>query len=250
MQKIEIMKQRSATLAGLRHSILQHEKQSKVLEQVGDDRRIRFGIAPIDATLGGGLEMAGLHEIRCSNSRDIGCAFGLFFGLLAGVETARSVIWISDPSARMDAGTLFPDGLLSFGFAPSRLLHIRPMRLTDVLWAAGEASRTGGSAITVMHVMGNPGAFDLSASRKLLLRAQKSGSPFFVLRQSGAEEASSAVTRWHVEPKASLPDENFSKGMGNMRLALTLEKNRNGQLGQWSVAWNPAKRSFINAAIG
>ncbi|MGI9351357.1 MAG: ImuA family protein [Rhizobiaceae bacterium] len=216
---------------------------------VGDPgNRLRLGIPDIDILLGDGLALNDLHEVRCSLSRDIGTACGFMLGLLCRIEKSRPVIWIAEPSVTPDTGTLYPDGFEYFGFDSSRLVHVQSMHLKDALWAAGEVTKAGSLAASVFQVAGNPEAFDLSVSRKLMLRSQKSGVPLFILRQAGREEASSAATRWHVKPSPSLQDENFSRGLGNMRLTLTLEKNRNGQTGQWVIAWNPQTRSFEHAA--
>ena len=122
------------------------------------------------------------------------------------------------------------------------------MHFNECLWAAGEAVKTGSLAAVILHVKGNAKLLDLSVSRKLTLRAQNSGMPLFLLRQAGEEEASSATTRWHIKPVSSLPEESYGRGVGYMRLLLSLEKNRNGRTGQWLIAWNPEKRSFEHAA--
>ncbi len=209
--------------------------------------RLRIGIGEIDTLLGDRIALNELHEVRCSFSRDIGCACGFVVALTAQLKSAGKIVWITEPAIG-DAGRLFPDGLAHFGFDAERLVQINPLHLNDALWAAGEAARNGSLAAIVFHVKGNPKMFDLSVSRKLMLRVQNSGRPFFILRQAGQEEASSTATRWYVQPEQSLPDNNFEKGVGHMRLRLTLEKNRNGQTGQWLIAYNPQSRSFEHAA--
>lgn len=232
----------------MRRSVAMIDGTRERLTTENGQTRLGFGIDDIDATLGGGLATSDMHEIRCSLSRDSGCSIGFLFGLLSNLSCNRPVAWIEGPATAFEMGKLFPDGLMFFGFDASRLIHIRPMHFNDCLWAAGEAARTGGLAAVVLHVKGNPNMFDLSVSRKLMLRAQTSGTPLFILRQAGEEEASSAATRWHIRPAPSLPDENYQKGLGHMRLILTLEKNRNGQTGQWPIAWNIKTRSFEHAA--
>ncbi|MEM7068445.1 MAG: hypothetical protein AAF478_06125 [Pseudomonadota bacterium] len=242
------MRKSAPTITSLKEAIARIDgTRERLAVQNGQDR-LRFGIPPIEAITGGGIALNDMHEIRCSLSRDIGCAFGFLLGLLSRLDETRPIAWICEPSTVADTGKLFPDGLSYFGLESSRMFHITPLHLADAFWASGEAARTGGVSAIIFHIKGNPGTFDLSVSRKLALRAQASGTPLFILRQAGEEEASSAATRWHVSPAPSLPDETYHKGLGHMRLRLTLEKNRNGQLGQWLVAWNPKTRSFENAA--
>lgn len=220
----------------------------------GDSKsgRLALGVPEMDALTGGGLSLADMHEVRCSASRDIACATGFVAGLLAQLmkRSARDgpVFWVSEGAATFEAGFLYAEGLSWFGVDPGRIIHVHPRDLGDALWAAGEVARSGNPVATVFHVKGNQRVLDLAVSRKLMLRAQTGGAPLFLLRQAGEEEASSAATRWHVAPAPSLPDAQFERGVGHMRLALSLEKNRNGQTGHWQVAWNPEKRSFEHAA--
>jgi len=238
------MTQPVKTVEALRRSVAQIDGRQERLSIQSDNAQLTFGIKDIDSLIGCGLALDDMHELRCSQSRDLACMAGFLLGLLLRLNTQRPVICISEPSARLDTGRIFPDGASYFGFDTSRLVHITPIHLKDAFWATGEAVRSGGSAAVMFHLKGNPQSFDLSISRKLMLRAQTSGTPLFIVRQAGEEETSSASTRWHIKPETSLPDQAFTKGVGQMRLTLTLEKNRNGQLGRWPIAWNPQTRSF------
>ncbi len=244
------MRHNSAILSDLQHAIHTVEERREVL---GCDASIpgmlRFGCSLIDDHMQGGLVMNALHEVRCSLTKDIACASALVYGLLANsvFENSR-ILWITDPATGSDSGSPNPDGLRQFGIEPTRFVFVKPACLKDVIWTGGEASTLRELAAVVIHIKGNPKLFDLAVSRKLMLRAQHSHTPVFILRQAGEEEASSALTRWHVKPESSLPDEDFHQGIGAMRLTLTLERNRNGQTGHWLIAWNPKTRSFEHAA--
>ncbi|MEM9277879.1 MAG: hypothetical protein AAGA76_04850 [Pseudomonadota bacterium] len=242
------MAQHAKMVAALRRSVAKIDGTQERLVAQSSQACLKFGIDDIDMLLGSGLALGDMHEVRCSLSRDIGCTTGFLMGLLSGLSDDRPIVLLSEPSTALDTGNFFPDGLVHLGLDASRLIRVRPLHLNDCLWAAGETCRTGGLAAIILHVKGNPNLFDLSVSRKLMLRAQTSGTPLFIVRQAGEEEASSAATRWHIKPASSLPDETYPKGVGHMRLTLTLEKNRNGQTGQWLIAWNPKTRSFEHAA--
>ena len=242
-----------STLDALRERVSVLEGRGTTMGDVENTPiRLPFGIPEIDHLIAGGLLLAEMHEVRCSTARDIASATGFVIGILSGllrqIEHDKPVFWVSEGKSILDSGCLYPDGLAWFGIDPARIIYVHPLHLQDALWAAGEAACSGGLAATVLHVKGNHKAFDLAVSRKLMLRAQKGEAPLFLLRQAGQNEASSAVTRWHVAPLPSLPDQQFEKGVGHMRLSLTLEKNRNGQTGHWPVAWNPEKRLFQHAA--
>jgi len=212
---------------------------------------LALGAVAVDHCLDGGLACGGLHEVRAELARDIGAAAGFALGLAARAQADRGrqgVVWVSDPAARIDGGGLFPAGLAQYGLDPSSLTLVEPGDLQGAMWAADEASGCPGLAALIFQIKGNPARFDITATRRLMLRARDSGVLALVLRQSGGEEASAAATRWHVSTELSGADENYQRGVGAMRLSLTLERNRTGRTGQWSLAWNPKTRTFDHAA--
>jgi protein ImuA len=92
--------------------------------------------------------------------------------------------------------------------------------------------------------------FGLTESRRLGLRAKASGRPLFLLRQSGEEEASSAIFRFLAEPAPAqarpLPDGSMLGGsIGNPVFRLTLEKSRNPAPLSLLLEWNPHDRRFF-----
>ncbi|WP_052161780.1 hypothetical protein [Hoeflea sp. BAL378] len=212
-----------------------------------------LGAGAVDQCLDGGLACGGLHEVRSPLARDIGAAAGFALGLAARAVQAdrggrHGIVWVSDPAARIDGGGLFPAGLAQYGLDPSGLTLVEPCDLQAAMWAADEAAGCAGLAALVFQIKGNPARFDITATRRLMLRARESGVLALVLRQSGEEEASAAATRWRVTTELSGADEIYPRGVGAMRLSLTLERNRTGRTGQWCLAWNPKTRNFDHAA--
>ena len=205
-----------------------------------------FDIPALDQHLNGGMCTNALHEVRCSLARDFACAAGFVLGLAAqfGKQDTRKVVWVIDPAASVDSGLPFPDGLSEYGIDPKRMIFVRPITLQDALWSADQAARCSDLSAVIFQIKGNPKAFDMTATRRLMLRARESGVLVCVLRQSGQEEASAAATRWHVEIMPSRPDADFEHGPGQARHVHTLERNRHGRTGQWTLTWNPENRAF------
>ena len=215
----------------------------------GDKARqtsVSFDIPDLDQHLNGGIWTNALHEVRCSLARDFACAAGFVLGLAAqfGKQDARRILWVIDPAASIDSGLPFPDGLSEYGIDPKRMIFVRPITLQDALWSADQAAKCSDLSAVIFQVKGNPKPFDMTATRRLMLRARESGVLVCVLRQSGAEEASAAATRWHVEIMPSRPDGDFERGPGQARHVPTLERNRHGRTGQWTLTWNPDNRAF------
>ena len=117
------MSQPTNIVAALRHSVAKIEGTQERLSTGPGAGRLQLGLEDIDALLGGGLLLGDLHELRYSLCRDIGSAAGFLFGLLAGLNDSRRIMWINDPAAGLDIGTLFPDGLAHFGFEAARLVR-------------------------------------------------------------------------------------------------------------------------------
>lgn len=205
-----------------------------------------FGIPNLDQHLNGGIWTDALHEVRCSLTRDFACAAGFALGLAAqfGKRDARKILWVIDPAASVDSGLPFPDGLSEHGIDPKAMVFVRPITLQDALWSADQAAKCSDLSAVIFQVKGNPKPFDMTATRRLMLRARESGMLVCVLRQSGAEEAGAAATRWHVEIMPSGPDTDFEYGPGQARHVHTLERNRHGRTGQWTLTWNPENRAF------
>lgn len=214
---------------------------------------LTLGAGAIDRHLEGGLVCGGLHEVRSPLARDIGAATGFALGLAARAMQAErggrgGIVWVTDPATRVDGGGLFPIGLAQYGLAPSSMTMVEPGDLQGAMWAADEAAGCNGLAALIFQIKGNPPRFDMTATRRLMLRARQSGVLALTLRQSGEEEASAAATRWRVNTELSGADDDLERGVGAMRLSLTLERNRAGRTGQWLLAWNPRDRSFHHAA--
>ncbi|MEX3011836.1 ImuA family protein [Hoeflea sp. TYP-13] len=212
----------------------------------GDSGTAAFGINAIDAVFEDGFPVFALHEVRCSLTRDIGAATGFLAGLIAGCMKQRQgrIVWICDPACRLDGGQLFPAGLSMFGLDPARLVLVRPADLKSALWASDEAAKCADLAGVVFQVKGNQPSFDMTATRRLMLKAQQNGLFVGILRQGGDEEANAAATRWHVSAQPSAADPHLERGIGLLRLSLVLERNRNGQTGHWTVAWNQHEHGF------
>lgn len=234
----------------MQRSLAALEKEPQRLEARAPRGRIALGVDDIDARLGGGLATGDIHELRCETSRSIGSLYGFTLALIALGRQAGPVVWLRDPATCTDGGLLYPGGLRDFALSGRALLYLRPATLRDTLWAAGEALRTGGLGAVVLHIKGNPKAFDLSISRKLMMRARASGVTLLVLRQQGEEQASGAATRWHVAPALSTPHPLYHRSVGPMQLRLTLERNREGRTGAWRLAWNPETRKLEDVPHG
>ena len=227
-------------------------------EKTENALRLPLGIAAIDDAMEGGVPLDGLTEIRTKLLRNAGTSSGFVLALSAMLQRQDEesgqpplpVLWIADTVASMEAGRPYAVGLRDFGLKPRLFLHATPRKLEDALWLAETAIESGVFPATILEVRGNPKPFGLTESRRLNLRAKASGRPLFLLRQSGEEEASSAIFRFLAEPAPAqarpLPDGSMLGGsIGNPVFRLTLEKSRNPAPLSLLLEWNPHDRRFL-----
>ncbi len=196
------------------------------LEGLGGEgaRTLPFGLPDVDGALpGGGLPLGCLHEVA-GMEPGVGTAFAAH--LLARLASeAAPALWV------LRGRDLHAPGLAAYGLTPDRLIAVRATREADALWAMEEALRCR----RLSAVLGEAGALDLTASRRLQLAAESSGVTG-VLLQLGPRRsaASAAVTRWRIAPVSSQSSE---PGVGDARWSVALERCRGGRPGAWLLEW-------------
>ncbi len=204
-----------------------------------------FGLAPLDACLGGGLRRNALHELRGMASRN-GAATGFALALLARLsrDDDRPVLWIMEAAAAREAGALYGVGLDRFGLAARQVVLVNVRTPAEALWTFEEALRCRGLAAVMAEIRGHPRLLDLTASRRLALRARDSGVMALLLRQVEQPEPGAALTRWQVVPRPTRHPELYPAGIGPPAWQVTLERNRRGATGVFDLEWDHATRTF------
>jgi protein ImuA len=230
-------------LSRLRRVIAESEAQG-LLEAV---RRLPFGIPPIDATLGGGLAYAALHEVSAVLPLHFGAAAGFALALAARAQEPRKqTLLIATDFACLEAGPLYGPGLDQIGLPTERLLVVRVARPLDALFAMEEALKCRALSSVIAELNTDTG--DLTATRRLSLAAREGGALGLLLRHRPTDAPSAAHTRWQVAAAPSEPDE-FG-GLGPTAFALSLTRNRRGPCGHWTVAWDHHEHAFAALSRG
>jgi protein ImuA len=179
---------------------------------LGGDRRFTLGLETVDARLGGGLAMAALHEFYAQGEGDGASAAA--FALLLALRCGRPgpILWLrEDRAARHDRP--YGLGLADLGLDPARLVLVQAPDTLALLRAGAEAVGCAALAAVLLEPFGKAAAFDLTASRRLMLAAARSGVLTLALR-SGDPVPSAAQSRWHVAAAASLtPGANAPSSM-------------------------------------
>ncbi len=213
-------------IESLRAQIEKIEGRSRRLKSV-----LPFGIADIDSRLpGGGLTLGALHEIAGGGNGAVDGAAAALFAAGVAARTRGKVLWVI---TRPD---LFAPALAQAGLAPDRVIYVEAGNDKTVLACIEEGLRHGGLGA----VVGEVARLDMTASRRLQLCAEGSGTIGIALRRwrrqtdaSDFGQPTAAATRWRVSvmPSAALP----VPGVGRHRWLLELIRARAGESADFEV---------------
>jgi len=165
--------------------------------------RIPLGHTGLDRMLVGGLKPGALHEIVAARRGMITGAASFALALATRLKAARnrgSIVWIGEDFAGLEQGALYGPGLAHHGIDPACFLLVHAASAKEALWAMEEALKCRAPA-AVMGEIWTAKAYDLAASRRLVLAAQKNATPglLFLAGLAGADALSSgADTRFEV----------------------------------------------------
>ena len=192
-----------------------------------------FGLGSLDEAMPeGGLALGALHEVAAGAQGLAHEAAAMLFvaGIVARLD--GSVLWA------LRTPDLFAPGLAGIGLHPDRVIYAEAGTETGdrtVLLVMEEGLRHGGLAA----VVGEISRLSLTASRRLQLAAEKSGTLALALRRHvdrepvGRNQPNAAGSCWRIAalPSAPLP----VPGLGRPRWQVELLRCRGGQPASWEL---------------
>lgn len=211
--------------------------------------RRALNVPSLDAVLGGGLALGCVHEIYAAEAEDAAAAAGFVLGLATGViDRGRTMLWLRPYRSVRTIGEFQASGWSDLGGTPGHgLVGVMPDTLA-LLRAAVDALRSADLGAVIVEGWGTMRELDLTASRRLVLAAEKSGVPLFLLRPDASPTPSAAQTRWQVSagPSQALP----GNAPGHPCFDVTLLRQRSGPSGlSWRLEWNRDRCQFNEAPI-
>lgn len=173
------------------------ESLSPVL--AAQELRLPFGVAALDAPLGGGLKRDGLHEFY-AHEADCTVAHGLILRLMARLHAAEhgSLFWLRDAYATRRAGYLYTPGVAALEGLNTELLMAHLPDSSAVLRAGLDCARDGAARAIALEMWGPASAYDMLATRRLVRAAEQARTAVLVLRIRATPADSVAHSRWHV----------------------------------------------------
>jgi protein ImuA len=229
------------------------EERSKpaVLGAQRRPQRLRLGIAALDESIGGGLPLANLHEIRTCETRDGAAAAGFILALIAALAecaSLSSLVWISEADSRREAGRLYGPGLVALGLDPARIVEVAARTQAEALWSFEAALACSDVGVVVCEM--RQASLHLTVTRRCVLKARKAGVTGFLLRLGKEAEPTAAELRFRLAPAPASSIGAHEDGVGRMAWRLALEKNRAGRTGIFTLEWNAHERRFAERGRG
>lgn len=204
----------------------------------------------------GGVRLArgALHEVQALASADMPAATGFALALALralrrdGAGEGRPLLWVRQDMADTEFGRLDAPGLAALGLDPARLILVRARDGAEALRAAGDAVRCAGLGGLLIEIWGTPKALDLTATRRLGLRAASSGVTSFLLHRAAQVMPTAVATRWQVAPAASFPLEGDAPGAPAFHATLLRHRGGEGgrpvEGGDWKLEWDHEACTF------
>jgi protein ImuA len=181
-----------------------------------------------------------LSELFAVHPRDGGWA-GF---LLAQVAADKPLLWVQDRMAILESGRIHPPGLPT-----QNLIHVEARDARDALWAMEEGIRCSALSAVIGEIWGDPKALDFTATRRLAVASECSGTPCWLVRLGGTANLSGARMRWRIASAPSLPNDLDPRAPGAPAWDAELFRARGSRPGRWSLA-NEAGAFHLVAASG
>ena len=146
--------------------------------------------------------------------------------------------------AILESGRVHPPGLPG-----QNLIHVETRDARDALWAMEEGVRCACLSAVIGELWGDPRALDFTATRRLAVAAERSGTPCWLVRLNGTANLSGARMRWRLASAPALANELDPRAPGLAAWDAELFRARGHPPGQWSIA-HEADRFHLVAGAG
>lgn len=181
-----------------------------------------------------------LHEIH---ARGADHAAALAFALCSGAQRPQNAIWVHN--AGRDRFRTHPGGhgLAQLGWNPAHLLVVDVACEQDLMRAGLEAARCPGVDLVILETAGRCASYDLTASRRLALAAERTRGGMIVLRRDADPRPSAAYTRWALSSAPSHALDADAPGLPAVQAELL--RWRGGSAAQhWRFVWDSDHGTF------
>lgn len=214
-----------------------------------ESERFSTGHEEFDAAFDGGVARGRLHELFALEGDDSASAAG--FATMLALRAGRQgmpLLWLRTDEAERRGGRLYGPGLAELGGDPQALVIALAPDPVALLRGAADAARCAGLPALIVECWGKCPALDLTASRRLALAAERSGTTVLMLRPDAEPVPSAAETRWSVRAAASTGMEADAPGLPLFEIELL--RRRAGPAGsRWRMEWDRDRCAFREPSL-
>lgn len=165
-----------------------------------------------------------LWELFASSDDAAGEALALAFAAHRGARDGAPWLWVQDAASVRKGGRPCLHGL-PVGLRAG-LVHVQARNPADALWAMEEGVRCGALSFVLGEIAGDPRALDFTATRRLVLAAERHAVPLYLVRREGSANLSAARLRWRVDAAPSAPHRWDAQAPGPPRAMAELFRGR------------------------
>jgi len=166
----------------------------------------------------------------------------------AEIEQERCFLWVQDHAALRLGGRPYLPGLPED--LRHRLIHVCVRDTSDALFALEEGIRCHDLAFVIGEVAGNPRGLDFTASRRLVLAAERHGVPLWLVRLDARHDLGAARMRWDIASAPSAEAAWNPQAPGAARWRAELFRARGLRPGQWWITQQEGSDGRTDAAPG
>jgi protein ImuA len=172
--------------------------------------------------------------------------------VLAQLDAARRgdgpVLWVQDRLSAQEGGMPCIAGLSDAMGRPLPLLHVAAKDAAQALWAMEEGLECAALSAVIGEVWGSPRALDFTATKRLALRAGRSGVPLWLIRADAEPGLSVAPDRWRLRATASSRHPFDPEAPGAPLWSAELFRSRRARPGAWVAGHDRAAHRVDLAA--
>jgi protein ImuA len=151
---------------------------------------------------------------------------------LAQIDPSKPLLWVQDRMSILESGRIHPSGL------PSQdLIHVEARDARAALWAMEEGVRCAALSCVIGELWGDPKTLDFTATRRLAVASERSGTPCWLVRLGGSANLSGARMRWRIASAPSLVSPLDPRAPGMPAWDAELFRARGAPPGRWSLSY-------------
>jgi protein ImuA len=181
-----------------------------------------------------------LSEVFATSPRDSGWA-GF---LLAQLDRSKPLLWVQERMAILESGRIHPPGLGDLD-----VIHVEARDARAALWAMEEGVRCSALSAVIGELWGDPAALDFTATRRLAVAAERTGTGCWLVRLNGSANLSGARMRWRLASAPSLPHELDPRAPGLPAWDAELFRARGAPPGRWTLTHEAGAFHLVSGAV-